>query len=56
MAKYNVFEIMEKKADYRSFISPRMMDEMQEQIMCITPCQYRMDNLKKHPSMVARRK
>ena len=56
MAKYNIHEIKEKKADYRSLVSPRMMDEMQEQIMCITPCQYRVANLKKHPSMVARRK
>ena len=35
MAKYNIVEIKEKKADYRSLISPRMMDEMQEQIMNI---------------------
>ena len=35
MAKYNVFEIKEKKADYRSLISPQMMDKMQEQIMNI---------------------
>ena len=35
MAKYNIHEIKEKKADYRSLISPRMMDEMQEQIMNI---------------------
>ena len=56
MAKYHIFEIQVKKADYRSLVSPQMMDKMQEQIMCITPCQYRVDNLKKHPSMVARRK
>jgi len=35
MAKYNIVEIKEKKADYRSLISPRMMDKMQEQIMNI---------------------
>ena len=35
MAKYNIHEIKEKKADYRSLVSPRMMDEMQEQIMNI---------------------
>ena len=40
MAKYHIFEIQVKKADYRS----------------ITPRQYRLDNLKKHPSMVARKK
>jgi hypothetical protein len=56
MAKYHIFEIQVKKADYRSLVSPQMMDKMQEQIMCITPCQYREDNLQKHPSMVARKK
>ena len=35
MAKYNIIEIKEKKADYRSLVSPRMMDKMQEQIMNI---------------------
>ena len=35
MAKYNIIDIKEKKADYRSLVSPRMMDEMQEQIMYI---------------------
>ena len=35
MAKYNIVEIKEKKADYRSLVSPRLMDKMQEQIMNI---------------------
>lgn len=35
MAKYKITEIKEKKADYRSFLSPKMMDKMQEQIMNI---------------------
>ena len=45
MAKYNIHEIKEKKADYRSLVSPRMMDEMQEQIMNIIVMQkkYRID-------------
>ena len=33
MAKYHIFEIQVKKADYRSLVSPQMMDKMQEQIM-----------------------
>jgi len=35
MAKYNITEIKEKKAAYRSLVSPKMMDQMQEQIMNI---------------------
>ena len=35
MAKYNITEKKEKAAAYRSLVSPRMMDEMQEQIMNI---------------------
>ena len=35
MAKYKITEIKEKKADYRSLLSPKMMDKMQEQIMNI---------------------
>ena len=35
MAKYNITEIKEKKADYRSLVSPQMMDELQEKIMKI---------------------
>ena len=35
MAKYHIFEIQVKKADYRSLVSPQMMDKMQEQIMNI---------------------
>ena len=35
MAKYNITEKKEKVAAYRSLVSPRMMDEMQEQIMNI---------------------
>ena len=31
MAKYHIFEIQVKKADYRSLVSPQMMDKMQEQ-------------------------
>ena len=35
MAKYNIRELKEMEASYRSLISPRMMDKMQEQIMNI---------------------
>lgn len=35
MAKYKITEIKEKKANYRSLFSPRMMDKMQELIMNI---------------------
>ncbi len=35
MAKYNITEKKEKEAAYRSLVSPRMMDEMQEKIMNI---------------------
>ena len=35
MAKYNIIEKKEKEAAYRSLVSPRMMDEMQEKIMNI---------------------
>ncbi len=35
MAKYNITEIKEKPATYRSLVSPHMMDEMQEKIMKI---------------------
>ena len=35
MAKYNIIEKKEKKAAYRSLVSPQMMDEMQEKIMNI---------------------
>ena len=35
MAKYNITEIKEKKADYRSLVSPQMMDKLQEKIMKI---------------------
>ena len=93
MAKYNIVEIKEKKADYRSLVSPRMMDKLRiDEAMSIlvdkryqyltieevsdmvgfgnrqsfyasffrlkgiTPRQYRLDNLQKHPAMVARRK
>jgi len=35
MSKYNITEIKEKKADYRSLVNPHMMDEMQEKIMKI---------------------
>lgn len=30
MAKYNIIEKKEKAAAYRSLVSPKMMDEMQE--------------------------
>ena len=33
MAKYNITEKKEKEAAYRSLVSPRLMDEMQEKIM-----------------------
>ena len=35
MAKYNIIEKKEKEAAYRSLVSPKMMDEMQEKIMNI---------------------
>ena len=35
MAEYNICEIKEKKAAYRSLVSPAVMDRMQEQIMKI---------------------
>jgi len=35
MAKYNIVEIKEKEAAYRSLVSPAKMDEMQEKIMQI---------------------
>ena len=38
MAKYNITEKKEKVAAYRSLVSPKMMDEMQEKIMNISSC------------------
>ena len=35
MAKYNIVEKKEKEAAYRSLVSPRLMDEMQEKILNI---------------------
>lgn len=35
MAKYNITEVKEKKANYRSLVSPQMMDELQEKIVKI---------------------
>ena len=35
MAKYNITEKREKEAAYRSLVSPRLMDEMQEKILNI---------------------
>lgn len=35
MAKYNITETKEKEAAYRSLVSPRLMDEMQEKILNI---------------------
>jgi hypothetical protein len=35
MAKYNIIEKKEKEAAYRSLVSPKMMDEMQEKILYI---------------------
>ena len=35
MGKYNITEKKEKEAAYRSLVSPRLMDEMQEKIMNI---------------------
>ena len=39
MAKYNITEKREKEAAYRSLVSPKMMDEMQEKIMNIVVMQ-----------------
>ena len=35
MAKYNIIEKKEKVAAYRTLVSPKMMDDMQEKIMDI---------------------
>ena len=35
MGKYNITEKKEKEAAYRSLVSPKMMDEMQEKILNI---------------------
>ena len=35
MAKYQIRELKVMEAGYRSLVSPRMMDQMQEQIMNI---------------------
>ena len=39
MAKYNITEKKEKEAAYRSLVSPKLMDEMQEKIMNIVVMQ-----------------
>ena len=39
MAKYNITKIKEKEAAYRSLVSPRLMDEMQEKILDIVVMQ-----------------
>ena len=35
MAKYNITELKEKEAAYRSLVSPRLMDELKEKILAI---------------------
>ena len=35
MAKYNITELKEKEAAYRSLVSPRLMDELKEKILYI---------------------
>ena len=35
MAKYNIVEKKEKEANYRSLVSPKLMDEMKEKILNI---------------------
>ena len=35
MAKYNITELKEKEAAYRSLVSPRLMDELKEKILDI---------------------
>ena len=50
MAKYNIRELKVFEAGYRSLVNPRVMAQMQEQIMNIIVFQ------KKHPSMAARKK
>ena len=35
MGKYNITQLKEKEAAYRSLVSPRLMDEMQEKILNI---------------------
>ena len=39
MSKYNITEKREKEAAYRSLVSPKLMDEMQEKIMNIVVMQ-----------------
>ena len=39
MAKYNITEKKEKEAAYRTLVSPKLMDEMQEKIMNIVVMQ-----------------
>ena len=41
MTKYNIIQKKEKVAAYRSLVSPKMMDEMQEKIMNIIVMQKR---------------
>ena len=35
MAKYNITEAKERKAQYRSLVNPRLMDELKEKILSI---------------------
>ena len=35
MAKYNIVEVKEKKAQYRTLVSPRLMDELKDKILNI---------------------
>ena len=55
MAKYNITEKKEKEAAYRSLVSPRMMDEMQEKILQIIVMQKKYRD-KDHPLHFCRRK
>ena len=41
MAKYNITELKEKEAAYRSLVSPRLMDELKEKILDIILIQKR---------------
>ena len=56
MAKYQIRELKVMEAGYRSLVSPRMMDQMQEQIMNIIVFQkkYRDKDRYKHPLHLCR--
>ena len=44
MAKYNITEKKEKEAAYRTLVSPKLMDDMKEQILNIIVMQKKYKN------------